>query len=244
MTRFNLRLAATIFTGMALASAGGRAAEVDTGKLPPPSTKKPDFERDIQPIFQKSCVKCHGPEKQRGEYRMDTKEGAFKKHNNVPVIVRGNSEKSRLIQMVAGLIEDDLMPPPGKKPGEDEPLTSQQIGLLRAWIDQGANWPEPGGKEAPPPIDYAKDIEPIFKAACYDCHGPAQQKGGFRADSKEALLKGGKSYGKVIVPENSAKSTLINIVSGKDEDIAMPEKHKLPPGQVALLKNWIEQGAK
>lgn len=239
MKRLNAKYAVLTFLGgWALAAQVATAAELDPSKLPPPSTKKPDFKRDIEPIFQKDCIRCHGPEKQKGKYRMDTREAALK-GNRGPVIVPGKSDKSRMVYMLAGQVEDMLMPP------EDEggPLTPQQIGIIRAWIDQGAEWPADQGTAAAQ-IDYAKEVEPIFKASCAECHSGAQPKGGFAVDSKEAVLKGGKGYGKVVIPGDSKKSPLIAIVSGKDEDIAQMEKHKLPAAQVAVLKKWIDQGAK
>ncbi|EEF60919.1 c-type cytochrome domain-containing protein [Pedosphaera parvula] len=239
MKRFNAKYAVLTFLGgCMLATQMAGAAELDPGKLPPPSTRKPDFKKDIEPIIEKNCLRCHGPEKQKGKYRMDSREAALKGSKG-PVIVPGKSDKSRLVYMLGGQVEDMLMPP------EDAggPLTPQQIGIIRAWIDQGAEWPQEAGT-AVAQVDYSKEVEPIFKASCAECHSGAEAKGGFSVDSKEAVLKGGKSYGKVVVPGDSKKSTLISIVSGKDEDIAQPEKHKLSKAQVDVLKKWIDQGAK
>lgn len=215
---------------------------VDLSKLPPPSTKKPDFDADIWPIFKECCIHCHGAEKQKGKYRLDSREAAVKGQEG-PNIVPGKSAESRLVHLlVPAIAGEDRMPPPDDK-GKVLPVTDAQIGIIRAWIDQGAPWPE-AKKEPIVLVDFAKEIQPTLTASCAECHGAAQQKGGFRADSKDDLLKGGKSYGKVVLPGNSAKSPLIAIVSGKDEDIAQPEKHKLDAKQVESLKKWIEQGAK
>ncbi len=244
MTRFGFQWAVLTLCSLLLAlSFAVRAAEVDVKKLPLPVPRKVDFEKEIYPLLKESCFSCHGPEKQKGKYRLDTKEGAFKKGSDGPHIIPGNSEKSPLIHMVAGLIEEGLMPPPDDK-GKSQPLTKEQIGLLRAWIDQGAAWPEGPIKEFVKELTFARDIQPILKAACVECHGEAQANGGFRADSREAVLKGGKNYGAAVLATNSAKSPLLIIAAGKDEDIAVPEKHKLGDKQVELLKKWIEQGAK
>lgn len=112
------------------------AADVDTSKLPPPATNRVEFARDIKPIFQQSCLKCHGPEKPKSKFRLDNRESALKGGNNGVDIIPGDSAKSPLIHNVAGLVEDMEMPPKGKA----EPLTPEQIGWLRAWIDQGAVW--------------------------------------------------------------------------------------------------------
>ena len=104
--------------------------------LPPAATRSINFSNDIRPIFQKACVRCHGPEKQKGDYRLDVRESAFKGGESfAPNILSGKSENSPLIRFVAGT--DNLVMPP-----EGERLTSDEIGLLRAWIDQGATWPD------------------------------------------------------------------------------------------------------
>ena len=105
-------------------------------KLPQPATAKVDFVRDIQPLLVERCVKCHGPDKQKADLRLDGKSRAMRGGDSGTVIEPGKSAESRLIHLVAGLEPDTLMPPKG------EPLTTNQIAMLRAWIDQGANWPE------------------------------------------------------------------------------------------------------
>ena len=109
---------------------------VDVSKLPPASDKKGvTYDKDIKPIFQKSCFKCHGPEKQKAKLRLDSLAAALKGSENGKVIEVGDSAKSILIHNVAHIgEEDDWMPPPDK----GDPLTKEQISLLRAWIDQGA----------------------------------------------------------------------------------------------------------
>ncbi len=219
------------------------ADKVDTSKLPLPAARKVDFEKEIYPIFVDKCVSCHGPQKQKGKYRIDTKEFALKAGKDGALIIPGSSEKSPLVHMVAGLIDEGLMPPPSDKPGESVPLTKEQIGLLRAWIDQGAIWPEGTLKVTAKELTFANDIAPVLKTACVECHGEAKQAGDFRADSLAAVLKGGKTYGKSVTPGN-LKSPLVIIASGLDEDLPLPEKHKLPANQVDLIKKWVEQGAK
>lgn len=111
------------------------AAEVDVSKLPPAATQTGiTFDKDIKPIFEKSCFKCHGPEKKKGDLRVDTLEATLKGGENGPNVVKGNSAKSTLVHSIARLNEDEAMPPEGK----GDPLTKEQIGLVRAWIDQGA----------------------------------------------------------------------------------------------------------
>lgn len=104
-----------------------------------------DFERDIKPILQKHCVQCHGPEKQKGKLRLDTKEAFLKGGDNGPVVTPGNPEKSDLFHRIT-LAEshDDVMPPAGKA----DHLTPAQIALVKQWIADGARWPD--GVVVPP----------------------------------------------------------------------------------------------
>ncbi len=94
------------------------------------------------------------------------------------------------------------------------------------------------------PVDYLRDIKPILARNCYGCHGPDQQRSGLRLDTAAAALKGGDS-GKVIVPGQSGASKLIKAVSGIDDVVVMPLKGEpLSAKQIALLKSWIDEGAK
>jgi mono/diheme cytochrome c family protein len=125
-------------TIIAAASQGLWAAEEPPNErpLPPAANRTISFTNDIRPIFQKACVRCHGPEKQKGDYRLDVRESAFKGGESfAPNILSGKSDSSPLIRFVAGT--DHLVMPP-----EGDRLTSDEIGLLRAWIDQGASWPD------------------------------------------------------------------------------------------------------
>src|SRR5262245_12648867 len=110
------------------------AADVDITKLPPASSKKGvTYDKDIKPIFEKACFKCHGAEKQKGKLRVDSLAATLKGGDD-KVVEPGNSSKSLLVHAVARLNEDDAMPPADK----GDPLSKEQVGLIRAWIDQGA----------------------------------------------------------------------------------------------------------
>jgi hypothetical protein len=95
------------------------------------------------------------------------------------------------------------------------------------------------------PVDYLRDIRPILSQHCYSCHGPQKQKSGLRLDTVAAACKGGNS-GPAIVPGKSGESLLIKAVTTSDENLPrMPfQKPPLSSGDIALLKTWIDQGAK
>ena len=98
---------------------------------------KPDFAKDIGPIFSKNCLECHGPEKQKGKLRLDGKETAFKGGDSgLAGIVPGKSAESRIYKAITlAKGHDDIMPPKG------EPLSKATTDLIKAWIDAGAEWP-------------------------------------------------------------------------------------------------------
>src|ERR1041385_2367748 len=94
------------------------------------------------------------------------------------------------------------------------------------------------------PIDFTKEVQPIFEATCWNCHGPRKEESSFRLDQREAALKGGERGGD-IVPGRSSESLLIHAVSGLHDELKMPKKgEKLTPEQVGILRAWIDQGAK
>jgi hypothetical protein len=129
------------------------------------------YQKDIKPILEASCFRCHGPERPKANLRLDSLEGVLKGSENGKILVRGDSKKSLIVAAVARLDEDFAMPPkpkpprqggagnPGNRPDggsgdggsaggpgggpknpgpPPKPLTPEQVGLVRAWIDQGA----------------------------------------------------------------------------------------------------------
>src|SRR6266540_4858879 len=99
---------------------------------------KVDFAKDILPILDKTCVKCHGAEKQKGKLRLDSREAAMKGGKDGVVIVAGDASKSELYRRITlPKGDDDVMP------NEGDPLTPAQSDLISDWINQGAVWPEP-----------------------------------------------------------------------------------------------------
>jgi hypothetical protein len=110
------------------------------GNIPPASTKQGvTYVTDIKPIFDNSCVKCHSGDHAKARLKMDSLDGALKGTKQGKVIIAGDSAKSWLVKVVAHAAPDnhDWMPPLNNR-ANIPPLTADQIGLIRAWIDQGA----------------------------------------------------------------------------------------------------------
>jgi mono/diheme cytochrome c family protein len=178
-------LNAIILTGIAALGFSAAAATVDWSKLPPAATGTGvTFDKDIQPIFKTSCVRCHGAERPRAQLRLDTLDGVLKGTKQGSILTAGDSASSLLVKAVSQLDPETAMPPkprarrgpggpqgtnapamppreggdhgpgdrpPGGPPGTNapgqrprnfgppaKPLTPEQVGLVRAWIDQGA----------------------------------------------------------------------------------------------------------
>jgi mono/diheme cytochrome c family protein len=94
-----------------------------------------EYVRDVKPLFARSCYGCHGPTKQRGGLRLDTAAGLQAGGDSGPVILPGDSARSRLVQAVTGVKDVPAMPPKGAR------LTEAEVAVIRHWIDQGAKTP-------------------------------------------------------------------------------------------------------
>lgn len=127
-------LFATISVAFCFAVLAPLSALEPEPKLPPASSQVVDFHRDIAPILRGSCIKCHSGEQAKGKLRMETRELLLKGGESGEVVVSGKSGESELIRLVAGLEKERVMPAQGPR------LKDEQIGLLRAWIDQGLKW--------------------------------------------------------------------------------------------------------
>ena len=170
--------------GVLVTPASTTRAEVDLSKLPPPAARKGiTYEKDIHPLFEASCIRCHSGDKPKAGLRLDSLEAVIKGSKEGKVVIAGKSKESPLVIAVSQLDPEMSMPPkpkpgrggpgggPGNGPGgpatgekqpggappagsgpggpgggprgggfgpPPKPLTAEQVGLVRAWIDQGA----------------------------------------------------------------------------------------------------------
>jgi hypothetical protein len=154
----------TSLTGLALADGP------DLSKLPAASEKKNlTFAKDIRPLFQASCMRCHGNDRPKGGLSLGSLAAVLKGGKDGQVVIPQKSAESPLLIAVAQIDDDTAMPPkkgpggggpggggrgrggpgggggnggPGGRPGggglAPKPLTPEQVGIVRAWIDQGA----------------------------------------------------------------------------------------------------------
>jgi ankyrin repeat protein len=116
-------------------------------KLPPPALIQVGFKQHVRPILEQKCYSCHGPKQQQSGLRLDDRQAALRGGDYGPVIIPGKSADSKLILRLVSGDGGMQMPPTGA-------LSAEDIGILRAWIDQGGEY-EVDLKEpqAPKPVD-------------------------------------------------------------------------------------------
>jgi uncharacterized membrane protein len=112
---------------------------IDYSKLPAAADQKNvTYETHIKPILDASCTRCHGEEKPKGRLRLDSLDGVFKGSEHKKVVAPGDAKASPLLVHVARIGDpDEFMPPTNNKAGI-QPLTTEKVSLIRAWIEQGA----------------------------------------------------------------------------------------------------------
>ncbi len=195
------------------------------------------FNRDIRPIFEQSCVECHGPEKQKSDFRVDDYQALLKGgESEFPAVIPGNPVESLMIELIHSEYEDERMPPEGKA----EPLTEDQMNLLVRWIGEGAVWEDP----PEPTVDFFTQVQPIFESRCYPCHGPEKQEVNLRTDMRVSLLRGGDTGSPAIVPGKVGDGELLKRIHSDDPEFRMPrEGPPLSEEERVLIQTWVAEGA-
>ena len=133
-----MKIIKTILTILAASAVTGAFAQ--DAKLPPASDKQGvTYATDIKPIFDANCVKCHSGEKPKAHLKLDTLAGILKGNKWGPAVKAGDAAHSILVKAIAHQTKDadGWMPPMPNKAGA-KTLTPEQIGLVEAWINQGA----------------------------------------------------------------------------------------------------------
>ncbi len=105
------------------------------GHCDEPTSDRVDFVRDVQPLLLSRCAECHGEKVSKSGLRLDVKSAALRGGDSGAVIVPSESAKSLLLERISSR-GDDKMPPEGER------LSDSHVGLIKRWIEQGANWPD------------------------------------------------------------------------------------------------------
>ena len=134
-------IVATVTVGAALLAALALPASSE-------DVKKVDFVKDVKPVLEAACVKCHGLKDAKGRYRIDAKAAAFKggevaQKGRKPAIIPGKADESLLVAFIEATDKDEekhIEPMPPRK--EERRLSDVEKALIRRWIAEGAPWPE------------------------------------------------------------------------------------------------------
>ena len=240
--------------------AGWVVCALGLGSVPVSGASVPDFESEVLPVLERRCFACHGPLRQRGDLRLDSRPAMLIGGGRGAAIVPGDAQASLLVSAIRR--EDELeMPPP-------RALDDGERALLEAWIDAGAEWPlaheeEVGGvgvaARAVPPVEqgitgpgealsFNRDVRPILSEHCYECHGPdeAVRQAGLRLDQGESALGVLPSGRRALVPGSLDESQLFQRIAAVEPLDRMPPPHAdstLSDREIETLGRFILQGA-
>jgi len=192
------------------------------------------FDRDIKPLLQAKCAKCHSEKARKAELDLTSAAGLLKGGESGPVFLAGKPDKSLLYEKV----HSGEMPP--KK---EDRLSASEMEIIRRWIAEGAKTSTVAAKEEPV---HQHDVYPILLRRCTMCHGRNIQEGGLDLRSRAAIVRGGKS-GTAIVPGKPEESLLIK----KLQAGTMPPRNRLVEAsvkpievtEIEVLARWIAVGA-
>ena len=212
-----------------------------------PSKPPVDFNRDIAPILQKSCVTCHNANLSQAKLRLDSEAAVLAGGLSGPAIVPGKSGSSLLVQRILGTTDAPRMPMGAAA------LSAEQVQLIRRWIDEGnfsaveaAAKPQSAetlaATEAGSSSLFSTQVRPILASRCYVCHGPETQQNGLRLDSLTAVLKGSDS-GRIIIPGHSDQSRLMRRLQAQERPLMPYGGPPLSADEIAVIRKWIDAGA-
>jgi hypothetical protein len=223
------------------------------------------FTKEIAPIIVGKCGNCH-VRGNSGNFSMaDYNALMAGTDGQFAVIKPGKGETSTLVEKLVG----GEMPPGGNK------CTDMEIATITKWINEGAKFdgPDataslfdltPGGNPNAPPtvargsatdkIQFMRDVLPIFRDNCFNCHDAQRAQdasGRFSMYTFGSLLRGGQDGGKAINPGDPEGSFLVKMLhgtalgpDGKTKKPKMPRRGSLSDDQMATILNWIKDGAK
>ncbi|HTF70229.1 MAG TPA: c-type cytochrome domain-containing protein, partial [Edaphobacter sp.] len=154
------------------------------------NTTQPVFEKEILPIFQRSCASCHLGGNAMGKLQLGSEAVILRGGASGQVVAPGNSGDSLLIKRILGLIDAPRMPMGAA------PLPAADVKVIRSWVDQMktgqiktdyvSTGQTPDTSTANSPL-FASTVRPILASRCYSCHGPSLQQNGLRLDSLNSI---------------------------------------------------------
>ncbi len=213
--------------------------QMNAGQGPAP---KVTFDKDVLPIFQQACAKCHLGDASMGKLQLGSEASILRGGSSGAAVVPGKSADSLLVKRILGMTDAQRMPMGG------DPLSTEQVKIIRAWIDQG-NWQgapaasaaQASEKAAADSPIFAEKVRPILATRCYSCHGPDVQQNGLRLDSLAAILKGSDG-GRVVVPGKPDNSRLLRRLQAQERPMMPYGGPALAAKDIETIREWIAAG--
>jgi len=169
----------------------------------PPATRSETLYSDsIQPLFEKNCLPCHGPQTRSAGFDLSTRAGLLRGGEHGAAIVPGDPKASLLYKLVSHEAEPHM-------PMKGDRLPQESIDRIADWIKAGApSEPADDAKLA----SFRTNIKPLLEAKCVNCHNSKIKRSGFDLSTREALLRGGDT-GPAVSPGDAASSALFKRIS-------------------------------
>jgi len=192
------------------------------------------FEREVMPLLEKRCNKCHYPEEQRGGLDLTRIATILRGGDDLgPAIVPSKPDDSPIIQVLTGAKKPEM-------PKKGEKLPAAEIELLRRWIAEGARDDSPTFPNEDVAF-FESEIRPVLAGRCFKCHAGDEPEHGLRLTSRQSILTGGQRRPAAVAGKPEA-SLLLTAIRHEGE-LKMPRRgDKLSDAQIAAFEQWIAKG--
>jgi formylglycine-generating enzyme required for sulfatase activity len=200
-----------------------------------------DFNKEIRPIIESTCLSCHQVESAEGDLRLDTLAAATAPGVRGAAIVPRDPAKSPFYtRLVLPEGHEQIMPPDGP------PLDESQIARVKKWIEEGAPWPREAQLQVRPRIDFAEQVQPILETHCVSCHTSENAEGDLDMSTRAAAFTTGTNPPSIVpfYPDKSAVYTLA--IVDQDDARLMPPADQGGPLEnesIETIRLWISQGS-
>lgn len=197
-------------------------------------TNPVSFEREILPLLERRCNRCHHADEQQGGLDLTRLETIRRGGDELgKAIVPGEPDASPLIQVLTGNTEPAM-------PAEGDPLPAPEIDLLSRWIREGARDDTPQFSRQD--VDFfEKEIRPVLSQRCFKCHAGEEAESGLRLTSRYSILAGG-NRGAAVKLDSPAASLILSAIRHAG-DLQMPKGgDRLTPTQILAFEKWIANG--
>ncbi|MBL8739367.1 MAG: YHS domain-containing protein [Planctomycetes bacterium] len=189
-----------------------------------PPAERVDFVKQVAPVLLERCIDCHGPEKQKGDLRLDQRVLAFA--GETPSLVAGKPDESEFLRRLALPADDDeVMPQKG------EPLSAEQQATLRRWVTEGADWPAAGDDWLRERLAAAQMPKTTFELP------PLDEAARARLDAEVARLTRLGALVQVVAKDTEALQANLSLLGARLDDATLRGIEALAPRLV-----WLDLG--